>query len=78
MRAKRSGCVITLDRLRAWPQARLREPPKETGLLHHRCDDGEANCKPVNKRYTRFDDFLAREIPKIEASPPSAATGSSS
>lgn len=33
------------------------------------CDDGEANCKPVNNRYTQFDDFLAREVPLIEASP---------
>ena len=33
------------------------------------CDDGEANCKPVNNRYTQFDDFLAREVPLIESSP---------
>jgi hypothetical protein len=33
------------------------------------CEDGESNCKPVNNRYTQFDDFLAREVPKIEASP---------
>ena len=33
------------------------------------CDDGESNCKPVNNRYTQFDDFLAREVPAIEASP---------
>jgi hypothetical protein len=32
------------------------------------CDDGEAACKPVNDRYTQFDDFLATEVPKIEAS----------
>src|SRR5439155_12952061 len=33
------------------------------------CDDGEANCKPVNNRYTQYDNFLKREIPKIKASP---------
>jgi phospholipase C len=33
------------------------------------CNDGEANCKPVNNRYTQFDDFLAREVPLIESSP---------
>jgi hypothetical protein len=33
------------------------------------CDDGEANCKPVNNRYTQFDDFLAHEVPLIESSP---------
>lgn len=38
-------------------------------------DDGEANCKPVNNRYTQFDDFLAAEVPKIEASPAFGATG---
>jgi hypothetical protein len=38
-------------------------------ILPNGCDDGEANCKPVNNRYTQFDDFLKTEIPKIEASP---------
>jgi phosphatidylinositol-3-phosphatase len=33
------------------------------------CNDGEANCKPVNNRYTQFDDFLAQEVPLIESSP---------
>lgn len=33
------------------------------------CEDGEGNCAPVNNRYTQFDDFLAREVPLIEASP---------
>jgi hypothetical protein len=33
------------------------------------CDDGEAACKPLNSRYTQFDAFLAREVPRIEASP---------
>jgi hypothetical protein len=38
-------------------------------VIPNGCDDGEANCKPVNNRYTQFDDFLAAEVPKIEASP---------
>ena len=38
-------------------------------MIPHGCDDGEANCKPVNKRFTQFDNFLAREVPKIESSP---------
>ena len=44
-------------------------------VIPNGCDDGEANCKPVNKRYTQFDDFLAAEIPKIEASPAFGTTG---
>jgi hypothetical protein len=44
-------------------------------VIPNGCDDGEANCKPVNNRYTQFDDFLAREIPKIEASPAFGRTG---
>jgi phosphatidylinositol-3-phosphatase len=38
-------------------------------IIPNGCDDGEANCAPVNNRYTQFDDFLAQEVPKIEASP---------
>jgi Phosphoesterase family len=38
-------------------------------VIPNGCDDGEANCKPVNNRYTQFDDFLAQEVPLIEASP---------
>ncbi len=37
-------------------------------VIPNGCDDGEANCKPVNNRYTQFDDFLAREVPLIEKS----------
>src|SRR5215470_16759266 len=39
------------------------------------CDDGEANCKPVNNRYTQFYNFLATEVPKIEASPAFGSNG---
>jgi hypothetical protein len=38
-------------------------------IIPNGCDDGESNCKPVNDRYTQFDRFLAREVPKIESSP---------
>jgi Phosphoesterase family len=39
------------------------------------CDDGESNCKPVNNRYTQFDDFLAAQVPRIEASPAFGSNG---
>lgn len=38
-------------------------------VIPNGCNDGEANCKPTNSRYTQFDDFLAREVPLIESSP---------
>ena len=38
-------------------------------VLPNGCEDGEGNCKPTNNRYRQFDDFLAREVPRIEASP---------
>jgi hypothetical protein len=38
-------------------------------VIPNGCEDGERNCSPVNNRYTQFDDFLAREVPLIEASP---------
>ena len=38
-------------------------------VIPNGCEDGEANCKPVNNRYTQFDNFLAREVPQIESSP---------
>jgi hypothetical protein len=38
-------------------------------VIPNGCDDGEANCKPLNSRYTQFDQFLAREVPLIESSP---------
>jgi hypothetical protein len=44
-------------------------------VIPNGCDDGEANCKPVNHRYTQFDNFRAREIPKIEASPAFGSSG---
>jgi hypothetical protein len=44
-------------------------------VIPNGCEDGEANCKPVNNRYTQFDNFLAREVPKIEASPAFGSNG---
>jgi hypothetical protein len=44
-------------------------------VIPNGCDDGEANCKPVNNRYTQFDNFLAQEIPQIEASPAFGSNG---
>jgi phosphatidylinositol-3-phosphatase len=44
-------------------------------VLPNGCEDGEANCKPVNNRYTQFDSFLAREVPKIESSPAFGSDG---
>jgi phosphatidylinositol-3-phosphatase len=44
-------------------------------ILPNGCEDGEANCKPVNSRYTQFDNFLAREVPKIMASPSYGSNG---
>jgi hypothetical protein len=38
-------------------------------VIPNGCDDGEANCPPAKNRYTQFDDFLASEVPQIEASP---------
>jgi hypothetical protein len=39
------------------------------------CNDGEAQCKPLNDRYLQFDTFLAREIPLIESSPAFGSDG---
>jgi phosphatidylinositol-3-phosphatase len=44
-------------------------------VIPNGCEDGEANCKPVNNRYTQFDNFLAREVPKIESSPAFGSNG---
>src|SRR5262249_39605837 len=44
-------------------------------VIPNGCHDGEANCKPVNDRYTQFDDFLAQEVPKIKASPAFGSNG---
>ena len=38
-------------------------------VIPNGCEDGEANCKPLNNKHLQFDTFLRREIPLIEASP---------
>lgn len=43
--------------------------PDFSFVVPNGCNDGEANCKPLNSRYTQFDAFLAREVPLIESSP---------
>ena len=44
-------------------------------IIPNGCEDGEANCKPLNNRYLQFDMFLRREIPLIEASPAFGSDG---
>jgi hypothetical protein len=44
-------------------------------ILPNGCEDGEGNCKPVNNRYTQFDNYLATEVPRIEASPSFGSDG---
>jgi hypothetical protein len=43
--------------------------PNFNFVIPNGCEDGEGNCAPVNNLYTQFDDFLAREVPLIQASP---------
>jgi hypothetical protein len=38
-------------------------------IVPNECEDGHDNCKPVGNNIEQFDAFLAREIPKIQASP---------
>jgi len=44
-------------------------------IIPNGCHDGEANCKPVHNRYTQFDNFLAAEVPRIDASPAYGSNG---
>jgi len=44
-------------------------------IIPNGCEDGERNCAPVNDRYTQFDEFLAKEVPLIEASPAFGSDG---
>ncbi len=44
-------------------------------IIPNGCDDGEANCKPVHNRYTQFDNFLAQQVPLIQASPAFGSDG---
>ena len=38
-------------------------------IVPNECEDGHDNCKPIGNNIEQFDAFLAREIPKIQASP---------
>ncbi len=38
-------------------------------IVPNDCEDGHDPCAPTNDGVRQFDDFLRREIPKIEASP---------
>jgi hypothetical protein len=38
-------------------------------IVPNQCEDGHDNCKPQGNVIRQFDDFLAREIPQILASP---------
>lgn len=37
-------------------------------IVPNECEDAHDNCKPAGNPITQFDDFLAREVPLIEAS----------
>jgi hypothetical protein len=39
------------------------------------CEDGHDNCKPQGNEVKQFDDFVAREVPLIEASPAFGSDG---
>jgi len=38
-------------------------------IVPNMCEDGHDNCKPTGGTIKQFDDFLAREVPQIMASP---------
>ena len=38
-------------------------------IIPNQCEDAHDNCKPEGNAIKQFDNFLAREIPKIQASP---------
>jgi phosphatidylinositol-3-phosphatase len=43
--------------------------PRFNLVLPNMCEDGHDNCKPQGNPIRQFDDFLAREVPRIMASP---------
>jgi hypothetical protein len=43
--------------------------PRFNYITPNMCEDGHDNCKPEGNTIKQFDDFLAREVPKIMASP---------
>jgi hypothetical protein len=44
-------------------------------IVPNGCNSADSNCAPIHDRYTQFDNFLAREVPLIEASPAYAKDG---
>jgi len=44
-------------------------------VVPNMCEDGHDNCTAAGNPITQFDDFLAREVPRIEASPAFGADG---
>ena len=43
--------------------------PRFNYVTPNMCEDGHDNCKPQGNPIRQFDDFLAREVPQIMASP---------
>ncbi len=44
-------------------------------IVPNECEDAHNNCMPAGNPISQFDDFLAREVPKILASPAFGSTG---
>jgi phosphatidylinositol-3-phosphatase len=44
-------------------------------IVPNECEDGHDNCAPIGNNIAQFDAFLAREVPKIEASPAFGTNG---
>lgn len=44
-------------------------------VVPNECEDGHSNCKPAGNPITQYDNFLAREVPLIEASPAFGTNG---
>ncbi len=44
-------------------------------VVPNECEDGHDNCLPPGNKVSQFDDFLAREVPRIAASPAFGSDG---
>jgi hypothetical protein len=44
-------------------------------IVPNECEDAHDNCKPAGNASLQYDDFLAREVPKILASPAFGSNG---
>ena len=44
-------------------------------VVPNECEDAHDNCAPAGNEITQYDDFLAREVPLIEASPAFGSDG---